>query len=105
MDQTTKDLLLRWRSLESSESPKAIASRCRLLWFAGLTCCLVVVFGVMYGLHPAAIAAVAALGGWLVAEANALRSRLSQWPIFKQYINWQRVRSDLGEPAGDDQTH
>jgi hypothetical protein len=53
--------------------------------------------GGIYGLHRAAIALLAAIGGWLIAESNALQTRMAQWPIFKQYINWERVAADLGD--------
>ena len=52
----------------------------------------------MYGVHSAGIAIAATALGWIVAETNALRNRLTQWPIFKQYIDWQRVHQDIGNP-------
>ena len=97
MDQNTKNLLRRWNSLENGDGLKRAASWAMLLWLVGLVLCFVVVFGIIYGLHPAAIAATAAAGGWLIAETNALRTRLAQWPMFKEYIDWQRVRRDIGE--------
>jgi hypothetical protein len=35
--------------------------------------------------------------GWVVAESNALRTRLAQWPVFMTYIDWKRVDEDLRE--------
>jgi hypothetical protein len=61
-----------------------------------------VVFGVAYGLHPAAIAVAAAAMGWIIAETNALRWRLAQWPTLKRYIDWQRVHEDLAKDAQPD---
>jgi len=68
-----------------------------MLNLVGLLCSLVVVFRLIYGLHPIVIAFVAAIGGVMLAETNALRTRMAQWPIFKQYIDWQRVHEDLGD--------
>lgn len=41
------------------------------------------------------VAVAAAAMGWVIAERNALRTRLGQWPIFKTYIDWNRVEEDL----------
>jgi hypothetical protein len=97
MDQNTRKLLLRWRSLENGDGLKVAASLATFLWIAGLVFCGIVVFGVIYGLHRAVIAFAAAAMGWLIAERNAMRSRLAQWPIFKQYIDWARVHKDSDE--------
>jgi hypothetical protein len=97
MDDYTRNLLMRWRSFESGSGMKLVTSMARFLWFVGLALCAIVVFGVMYGLHSAAIAGAAIALGWVIAERNALRSRQAQWPIFKQYIDWQKVQKDLGE--------
>ena len=67
----------------------------RVLWVVGLVLFLFVVLGVLYHLHPALIAVAAAVMGWVVAERNALRTRIAQWPIFKSYIDWRRVQDDL----------
>jgi O-antigen/teichoic acid export membrane protein len=99
MDQTTKDILMRWRSLENGDGLALAASRVKILWGVGLILCCGVVFGVMYGVHSAGIAIAATALGWVVAETNALRSRLKQWPIFKQYIDWQRVHQDIDKPG------
>jgi hypothetical protein len=37
------------------------------------------------------------VAGWVVAERNALRLRISQWPIFSAYIDWDRVHQDYGD--------
>ncbi|HZZ29728.1 MAG TPA: hypothetical protein VFE46_17160 [Pirellulales bacterium] len=82
----------------------AVKSRVHLLWFLGLVFCIIVVFGVIYRFHPAIIAIAAAAMGWLVAECNALRSRMLQWPIFKQYIDWQHVHKDIGDSGSTPNT-
>jgi len=69
----------------------------RILWIAGLLLCIVVIFGISYGLHPVVVAIAAVVMGWVIAERNALRTRLSQWPILRRYIDWKRVQEDLAE--------
>ena len=95
MNTETKRLLSRWQSLERDGALKHAASRARALWFVGLTLCIFVGFAVIYRLHPAFVAVGAAAMGWLIAESNALRTRIAQWPIFKTYIDWKRVEEDL----------
>ena len=67
----------------------------RTLRIVGLVLCVFVVFAVVYRLHPAFVAVAAAVMGWVIAESNALRTRLAQWPIFKSYIDWKKVEEDL----------
>lgn len=95
MNTDPKQLLNRWQSLKEGEGLQRAASMARTLWLVGLALCLFVVFGVVCRLHPALIAVASAAMGWVVAESNALRTRLAQWPIFKTYIDWNRVEEDL----------
>ena len=95
MNTTTKQLLTRWQSFEKDGGLQRAASMARALWFVGLVLCIFVVFAVVYRLHPAIVAVAAATMGWVIAERNALRTRLGQWPIFKAYIDWKRVEEDL----------
>jgi cytochrome c-type biogenesis protein CcmH/NrfG len=95
MNTETKQLLSRWQSLEKDGGLQHAASRARVLWLVGLVLCVFVVLAVIYRLHPVFVAVGAAAMGWGVAESNALRTRLAQWPIFKTYIDWKRVEEDL----------
>ena len=95
MNAETRQLLSRWQSLERDGVLHHAASRARALWFFGLALCIFVVFAVIYRLHPAFVAVAAAAMGWVIAETNALRARIAQWPIFKAYIDWKRVEEDL----------
>lgn len=95
MNPETKQLLTRWQSLEKSGALQRVGALVRLLWVAGLALGMFVVFAMIYRLHPALIAVAAAAMGWLIAESNALRTRLAQWPTFKNYIDWKKVEDDL----------
>lgn len=97
MNAHTKVLLTRWQSLQKDGGLQHAASRARALWFVGLVLCIFVIFAVVYRLHPAFVAVAAAAMGWVIAETNALRTRIAQWPIFKAYIDWTRVEQDLKE--------
>lgn len=90
---------MRWQSLEKGDGLRRASSIARLLWFVGLALFLCVVFGIVYRVHPAAVAVAAAVMGWIAAERNALRTRGVQWPILMRYIDWKRVQDDL---SGDD---
>jgi hypothetical protein len=57
----------------------------------------VVVLAVVDKLNPAVSGIAGIFAGWMIAERNALRSRLPMWQKLKQYIDWNRVQADLGE--------
>jgi hypothetical protein len=95
VDTQTQRLLKRWRSLVEGEGLQRAATMAWVLWAVGLVATLFVVFAIFYHLHPALVAGAAAVAGWVIAERNALRMRISQWPIFKTYIDWKRVEEDL----------
>jgi hypothetical protein len=95
MNTETKQLLTRWQSLEKGDGLQRASVAARTLRIVGLVLCIFVVLAVVYGLHPAFVAVAAAVMGWVVAESNALRTRFSQWPIFKRYIDWKKVEEDL----------
>jgi len=95
MNNETKQLLTRWQSLQNESALKRAGSVVRTLWFVGFALCIFVVFGIVYRLHPALVAVAAAAMGWVTAERNALRTRISQWPIVRNYIDWPRVENDL----------
>jgi hypothetical protein len=90
----TKQLPTRWRFLEQGEGLQRATSTARVAGVVGFLLCAFVVFAIVYRLHPVAIALAAAGLGWVVAERNALRSRIAQWPILKRYINWKQVNED-----------
>jgi len=95
MPNHTKRLLARLDSLEKEDGLRRAKSVGRVLFIVGLMLAIFIGFAVAYGLHPGFIAVAAAAVGWIIAERNALRSRISQWPIMRNYIDWQRVREDL----------
>ena len=101
MSTETKQLLIRWQSLQKGDGLRRADSAARALRLVGLVLCVLVVCGVDFNLHPAVVAVAAAVMGWVVAESNALRTRLAQWPIFKHYIDWRRVLEDLKEGNTD----
>jgi hypothetical protein len=88
-------LLTRLDSLEKGDGLRRAQYVSRVLFLVGLLLAVFIGVAIAYGLHPGFIAVAAAGVGWVIAERNALRSRLSQWPIMRNYIDWQRVRADL----------
>ena len=94
MNTETKQLLARWQALEKAGGLQHAASMARTLRFVGLVLCIFVVIAIYYSLHPAVVAVAAAAMGWVIAERNALQTRVGQWPIVKTYIDWKRVEED-----------
>jgi hypothetical protein len=99
VDAATKQLLARWRRLEGGDGLKRAVLTSRVLFIVGLALLLFVFLAVVYQLHPVLIAFAAAAMGWVIAERNALRTRLAQWAIFKRYIDWKRVHEDSRDAA------
>ena len=99
MDLSRKQLLKRWQSLKDGTGLVRSAKVTRLLSAASLLLVLLVTYAVTYSLSPVFVAAVSAVTGWVIAERNALQLRVSQWPIFSEYIDWDRVRRDSGDGA------
>lgn len=95
MNKETKQILTRWQTLEKGGGCQRANLTGRLLSMIGLALCIFVVFAIVHQLHPAFIAIAAAAMGWTIAESNALQNRLSQWPIFRNYIDWKKVEEDL----------
>jgi hypothetical protein len=95
MDAGKRQLLTRWESLRSGTGLARATFVARILWLLGPVLFLVVVMGLNYELPPAILVAVSAVMGWVIAERNALKSRIAQWPTIASYIEWERVSNDL----------
>jgi hypothetical protein len=105
MQATTRVFLQRWLAFADRDGVARAARTARLLWVAGLLLTVLVVNGLWFGLHPVAVAILAGVAGWIIAETNALRSRIAQWPEMSQYIDWERVRRDMrAEPTAGPST-
>lgn len=95
MQNHTHRLLTRLNALENGNGILHARSVGRVLFVVGLLLAIFIGFAVAYRFHPALIAAAGAGAGWIIAERNALRSRISQWPILRKYIDWPRVQAEL----------
>ncbi|WP_329742631.1 hypothetical protein [Dyella sp. A6] len=95
MDAESRELLNRWESLRSGGGLARARLVTRNLWMLGLALFLVVLIGIYYRFPPVTLAVVSVVMGWTIAECNALKSRLAQWPTIAGYIDWDRVRGDL----------
>ena len=98
---TPKVLLCRWVALERGDGIKRIRRITRSLSIGAFAICIAVGLASVYlGLPPLVFVFPGAVIGWLIAERNALESRLAYWPILRQYIDWSRVEKDLQELDG-----
>lgn len=93
---TSNEILARWHEIESREGLARAKKISRSLTIVALILCVVIgLVSIRYGLASIAYAVAGALVGWLIAERNALDSRIADWPTYRQYIDWSRVRQDL----------
>jgi hypothetical protein len=95
MNTKSRNMLLRLLSLEEESGLRRAKTVVRVLGFVGLALSIFIVLGIVYKLPPVAIAVAAAAMGWVIAERNALRTRLIQWPAIRRYVDWKLVEEDL----------
>jgi hypothetical protein len=95
MPNHSNRLLTRLDSLETGDGLRRAKAVSQVLFFVGLLLAIFVGIAMAHGLHPGFIAVAAVAVGWIVAERNALRLRILEWPIMRNYIDWQRVQADL----------
>ncbi len=95
MNTKSRNMLLRLLSLEDEGGLRRAKTVVRVLAFAGLALFIFIVFGIVYKLHPIGIAVASGVMGWVIAERNALRTRLVQWPAIRRYVDWKLVEEDL----------
>jgi hypothetical protein len=95
MNTKSRNMLLRLLSLEEEDGLRRAKTVVRVLWFVGLALFIFIVIGIVDKLPSIAIAVAAAVMGWVIAERNALRIRLVQWPAIRRYVDWKLVEEDL----------
>jgi hypothetical protein len=100
MQMNAKYLLDRWETLESGDGLRRARLLAPALRISGLGTAILAGVGVAVGFPSWIIALAAVATGWTIAEANALQFRIEQWPIFKQYVDWDRVRASAQRSNG-----
>ena len=99
VDAETKRLLLRWLTLSKPGELQRVKSRAMTLWIFGLIVFLIVAIAIAKAQSPIFIVAGGMVVGWLIAETNALRSRIGQWDTFQRYLDWARIEHDAEDAA------
>ena len=97
VDANTKQILARWRTLDEGPGLRRATVTSRVLGIVGLLLIVFVVYRSVIHHDPSLTPAAALIAGWITAECNALRKRLEQWPIFKVYLDWNRIHHDLND--------
>jgi hypothetical protein len=97
MNKNSKSLLLRWQALEKGDGIQQVKSMIRRLELFGFASSFAIVYCIFFKLHSVFIALAAVALGWVIAERNALKTRMDQWSFLKKYLDWKRVEKDLAE--------
>jgi hypothetical protein len=97
IDPSTNQILARWQALSEGPGMRRAALTYRILSMVGLVLTIFVIYAWALHRNSNFTVATALVAGWVVAESNALRHRQSQWPIFKEYLDWNRVHQDLSD--------
>lgn len=93
MDQERKTLK-RWIAIEDGTGIDVATRIKRLLFVVGMCLSILILFSIVHGFHPAIVSVLSVLLGWSLAEGNALRSRIEQWPHIRKYLNWKLIREN-----------
>jgi hypothetical protein len=92
----SNEILSRWLAIESGNGLQKARRIARSLSIAALVFCIGIGLAVMrFGPTSLLFAIAGLVVGWLIAERNALDARIANWPTYRQYIDWPRVRKDL----------
>jgi hypothetical protein len=95
IDAETKRLLARWHALSQSDALQRTRSMALTLKVVGVVVVILVVVAIANAVSPILVAIGAAVAGWVIAETNALRTRVVQWNTFQTYLDWNRIEKDL----------
>lgn len=100
---TANEILTRWAAIERGDGLVKCQKISRVLTIIGVAGCIAIVAGTMWlGWVAGAFGIAGILIGWVIAERNALDTRVADWPTYRQYIDWPRVHQDL---ATNDPVH
>src|SRR5262245_3122725 len=95
VDAETKRLLLRWQALNKPDGLQRAKSMALTLWIFGFIVVIVIAVAIANGRSALWVTCGGVVVGWLIAETNALRSRIAQWRTFQRYLDWSRIEQDL----------
>jgi hypothetical protein len=96
-----KAVLERWIALRGEEGIERARRTVTYLSVVAFGLTLVVALCATLTDWPAwALLLPAAAVGWLVAERNALQSRVEQWPALSEYLDWRMIQRDWEEGEG-----
>lgn len=95
VDAATKTLLQRWLELTKPGALERVKTLSLVFWILGLIVFLAVGLAISQGYSPVIVAGGGMVAGWLIAETNALRARITQWSTFQRYLDWNRIEQDL----------
>jgi hypothetical protein len=95
IDAETKRLQLRWQALNKQGGSQRAKSMALTLWIFGFTVVVVIAVAIANGHSAVLVACGGAVVGWIIAETNALRSRIAQWKTFQRYLDWARIEQDI----------
>jgi hypothetical protein len=97
---TRKEILARWLSLEHADGvSRARRMRRKLSVASFVVFAVAFATGIYFKLHPSITLVLGAVVGWLIAESNALQSRLNLFPVYREYIDWEKVERDSRDPT------
>jgi len=89
--------LEQWLTLKEGSGIKSARSKTMKLQFIGISLTVAVSLLIYFQVHSAFIAIVSVAIGWVIAERNALRSRIKLWPKLEKYLNWELINEHISK--------
>ena len=89
--------LKKWKYLKEGGGIERASSMSTSLFFIGVFLSVVVVLLIYFQAHSSIVATASVAIGWVVAEKNALRSRVAMWPKLEKYLNWELINEHISK--------
>jgi hypothetical protein len=95
----TKKILGQWIALRSKDGIEHASRRVFYLSVAAFALATIAILASTLAAIPAIAFLFPGIAiGWLLAERNALQSRIEQWPALSEYLDWDKIeRDNVGE--------
>jgi uncharacterized membrane protein YqgA involved in biofilm formation len=89
--------LKQWKALKEGGGMESASTKSASLFSVGALLSVVVVLLIYFQVHSSIVAIVSVAIGWIIAERNALNSRIEMWPKLEKYLNWEIINESISK--------
>ncbi|MDF1691692.1 MAG: hypothetical protein P1U47_04940 [Zhongshania sp.] len=88
---TEDSYLKQWTELKEGSGIENASFISIKLFITGAFLSILVALLIFFQVHSAFVAIVSVAIGWVIAERNALLSKIALWPKLEKYLNWELI--------------